>query len=150
MGDERPDDPEEMATLRALGAAIGEADPVPDWLVAAAAASPGLARLDEELLELLDTATAGVRGGDEDALVFTAGDRTVEVRVERREERRWLDGFVDPADAAEVRLERRAGSATTAVDDVGHFEFAGVPAGLGRLLVVGGDGRTYATTWIIW
>jgi len=72
MGDERPDDPEEMATLRALGAAIGEADPVPDWLVAAAAASPGLARLDEELLELLDTATAGVRGGDEDALVLDA------------------------------------------------------------------------------
>jgi hypothetical protein len=150
MGDERPEDPEELAALRALGDAIDAADPVPGWLVEVAASAPALARLDDELLELLDTSTAGVRSGDDSELVFTAGGRTVEVRVQRRESRRWLDGVVEPVDAAEVRLEQRAGSTTAPVDDVGHFELAGVPAGLGRLVVVAGDGRTYATSWVIW
>src|SRR5262245_44658229 len=63
--------------------------------------------MDEELLELLEIEAATVRG-DDDALVFTAGRRTVEVRVERRDDRRWLDGMVEPADASEVQLEHRA------------------------------------------
>ncbi|MBI2708463.1 MAG: hypothetical protein HYX34_02025 [Actinobacteria bacterium] len=145
----RPGDEELLAALRA---ALDEADPVPPWVLEAAKRAPELAALDGELLELLDAeeTMAGMRSTGTRDVVFRSASRTVEVFVHDRGAGLALDGQLEPPDAAEVSFERVDTTITASVDRLGHFLLTGVPSGLGRIVVVTGEGRRLPSSWLIW
>lgn len=138
--------------LRDLAGLIGDADPVPDHLVAAAKAAPEMVGLDEAYLHLVagSAEVAAVRGEPARDLVFRSPDCTLEVSVHVQGDARNLDGQVLPGDAVEVIHERLTDERRAPVDSFGQFLLSRVPAGLGRLVVVTTGGRRLPAAWVVW
>lgn len=124
-----PDDPEEMGVVDDLKRVIGDADPVPPEVLAAAVASRAWRRVDAELAELVydsvvDAVLVRNRGGARQ-LTFEASGLTVEVEVGPR----TLDGQLVPPQPAQVELRHRHGTLTVSADRLGHFRVEHVPHG---------------------
>ena len=123
------DDPEELEVFDDLKRVIGDADPVPPEVVAAAVASRTWRRIDAELAELVydsvvDAVLVRNRGGARQ-LTFEASGLTVEVEVGPRA----LDGQIVPPQPAQVELRHRDGSLSVSADRLGHFRVEQVPQG---------------------
>lgn len=148
---------DELAVLFAL------LDPVPDHVIAAAAAAPEVvaawADLDAGLIEVLaDTALqaapVGVRSDGGPRLVtFGVGDGPdecsveVEVGTEPSGTLR-LVGLVVPTGPGELEVRHPGGTFRVPVDELGRFRVAGVPPGPLSLVLHGIGARATATDWI--
>lgn len=151
--------------LAELAGMFERADPVPDHVLAAAAAAPEVISawrdLDAGLLEVLaDTAlpaeAAGVRSGGSPRLVtFGAGaggpddDCTVEVEVGVEPSGTLrLVGLVVPTGPGVLEVRHPGGALRVPVDELGRFRAAGVPSGPLSLAIYGNGERTTTTDWI--
>ncbi len=113
----------------ALKRVVGDSDPVPADVVAAAIASETWRRVDAELAELVYDSVVdaelvrNIRGARQ--LTFEAPELTVEVEVRPAS----LDGQIVPPQAAQIELRHSEGSLTVAADRLGHFRVDHVPRG---------------------
>ncbi len=109
----RPDDDETL--LGELRRVMGDADPVPDHVVAAAELALDWRTIDDELAELLHDSSelaAGVRAeSGARMLSFGAGGLTIELEVAGEGAERTLTGQLDPP--ARARIEVRHAGGTT-------------------------------------
>jgi len=140
--------------LDRLREAADEADPVPDFVIAAGQAAFALRRLDAELAELVrDSADerAGliaVRGDGEVRLIsFETGPVAVELQVTQRGTMRDLVAQISGADIARATVETPGLRHDVALAD-GVVTADGVPAGLLRLHVHTADGHDLVTSWV--
>lgn len=144
---------EDARLLRRVGAMFDLADPVPPRVRSGARAAFGWRDFDALLARLVDEEmSASVRGqGDVRLLTFQAAQLTVAVEATEVNGARKLIGQLVPAGAGEVALEsadRAAGPLVSAVDHLGRFSLAAVPAGLVRLRCSLPDGTRVVTEWV--
>jgi hypothetical protein len=135
-----------------LGAALREADPVPEHVLAAARGAWTWRTIDQELAALVfDSATelTGVRDrGGARQLTFQAPGLEIEVMVADPAARR-LVGQLVPAGPATVVIESTDGKIGREADRFGRFTFDAVPAGPVRISVTAPDGASIATDWVV-
>lgn len=128
---------EDEVLVAELRTALAQADPVPEYVVAAAKESFGWRRVDEELAALIgdsDAApVAGIRSiGDPTEprlLTFEGPGITVEVEITPQGEKRRLVGQLVPPRSAQVEVRWQGGSVTSEADSIGLFSATYVPAG---------------------
>ena len=145
--------PSDEQLLEELGAALAEADPVPDHVLAAAKAGYTWRTIDAELAELafdsLVDELAGVRseGGDRQ-LTFRSADLEIEVIVRGAAERTLIGQLVPPQPGA-VELVAADESRRFDVGPDGTFTIADLPARPLRLRCSLAEGETIVTTpWL--
>jgi hypothetical protein len=144
--------PGDRELLSALAEAWGD-DPLPDGIIERAEALLTWAGVDEELAELLESAStepAGTRGAGgasaPAAVEFQVGDGSVVIEVSLGAAA--VEGQVLGVAATEVVLERPTGDAgSSPVDDLGRFSIADPGAGPVRLRVVTGSANEVRTDW---
>lgn len=162
MTDEDPEI-ERDPLLDDLAAMFAQLDPVPDHVITAAVAAPGVvaawADLDAGLLDVLADSVlqpmaAGMRSGGGARLVtFGSADGPdgcsveVEVGVEPSGMLR-LVGLVVPTGPGELEVRHPGGALRVPVDELGRFRAAGVPPGPLSLVIHGIGARATATDWI--
>jgi hypothetical protein len=141
--DGNPDLSDDERLLAELGAALDDAEPVPDDLVGFATASLTWRTVGAELAELLfDSAqdeTVAVRAAPTAAgrlLSFGHGERGVELELDAVR----LVGVVRPAGRYAVELQGTGATDATTSDAGGMFEVATPPPGPLRLVVTPVDG----------
>lgn len=146
--------PDDGWLLSRLREAADDADPVPEFVIAAGRAAFALRRLDAELAELVrDSADerAGliaVRGDGEVRLIsFETGPVAVELQVTQRGMMRDLVAQISGADVAVAEVETPGLRHDVALAD-GVVTADGVPAGLLRLHVHTADGHDLVTSWV--
>lgn len=143
--------------LAALGAALAEADPIPEAAHAAALAAFDLGALEGELAEvvadsLLDRPLAGVRhDGDADRYLEVRAD-ALTVEIDLPAHSTVVVGRLDPPGPGQVLVELTSASGavervTLPVDELGRFEGDVGPGSL-RLHVTTGSGPV-TTPWIV-
>lgn len=158
-GPERTEgDDEEHRLLETLGALTARLDAVPAPVAHAARESFTWRTVDAELAELAydslldDDRLAGVRSVDAPrSLAFEGPELSVEVEVAESGAGRRLLGQVAPGQAGEVEVRHRNGRMTVAVDEVGRFSAADIPAGPVSLRFVpaAGDQAPLETAWTV-
>jgi hypothetical protein len=134
-----------------LGRMLGEADPMPDWVVAATRAAITTRTIDTELARLVgdttDASFEAVRTAAGPRMVsFAGGGVQVDLEIEDSGE---LIGQLTDASTEGCELEDRAGRRyPVAVDGLGRFAGAVPGPGPIRLHCRARDGRPVATSWI--
>jgi hypothetical protein len=149
MADHEQDDERLLAEL---GAALHEADDVPEWFLDTARSALEWYTLDAELAMLThDSATtpelAGARAEplSVHSLTFSGPETTIAVEVDPDA----LRGQVAPRRAGEMELRPRDGRIVKVpVDEDGWFEVRPKPAGAFRLLFRSVDGQVVLTGWV--
>jgi hypothetical protein len=145
----RPDDDETL--LGELRRVMGDADPVPDHVVAAAELALDWRTLDDELAELLHDSSelaAGVRAASgARVLSFGTGGLTIELEVAGEGAERTLTGQLDPPAPARIEVRHAGGTTELDADEHGRFIARGVPAGTVSLRCLAGP-RAVATPWL--
>lgn len=128
-------------TLDNLASLWRARDPAPDGLVDRILVSLAMEEVDEEyeLLHLVDRSSqlAGTRRGDESPLSisFVGDDVSLLLRVSRLGQNRRIDGWVAPAQEAQVTVRGVDREWHARVDEHGRFEIPMVAAGLARVVV---------------
>jgi hypothetical protein len=146
-----PRSDDEAAVLTELGAALREADEVPDEFVAAALAALTWRTIDAELAELTFDSAADVAlatrtryGASARTLTFGAGEVSVEIEVTEA----GIVGQLSPSAGGSVVCQTPAGTFDEApVDDVGCFVLRTPPSGPVRLRAESA-GHAVATSWV--
>jgi hypothetical protein len=134
-----------------LGRVLGEADPMPEWMVAASRAAITTRALDSELAELVgDSGDASFEAVRSEAgtrmLAFAGGGVQVDLEIEGAGE---LIGQLTGASGEGCELEDRAGRRyPVAVDDLGRFLVTLPGPGPVRLHCRTPEGRPVTTSWI--
>ena len=127
-------------------------DPTPESVLAAARGAFAWREFDAELARLLDEESLvgqAVRAtGDHRLLTFEAERLTFVVEATELAHGRKLVGQVVPAGPRELFLENAEGASTAAaVDELGRFSLAQLPAGPARLRCELPDGTRVVTEW---
>ncbi len=122
--------------LRELRAVVGQVDPVPPEMVAAARASFIWRTIDAELAQLTSDSVldadrmAAVRGvGTPELLTFEASGLTVEVETAVGPDGLRLLGQLVPAQPAHIEIRHGGGTTAVDADDMGRFTAAGLRLG---------------------
>ena len=126
----RPDDDETL--LGELRRVMGDADPVPDHVVAAAELALDWRTIDDELAELLHDSSEldrrrprGVRRAR--ARASARGGLTIELEVAGEGAERTLTGQLDPPARARIEVRHAGGTTGVDADARGRFIARGVP-----------------------
>lgn len=147
----RADDLPDDLLLDAVARHYAATDPAPAEVLAHAKAIAHVARLDEELAELLDDAAslAGVRAGTAELLRFRASTLTIELRPPSPDAARLVGQVVGapPGSSPRVVLEARDLAVEASCDEDGFFVIDGAPTGPVRLRVHGPGLPAVRTEW---
>jgi len=145
----RFDDDETL--LGELRRVMGDADPVPDHVVAAAELALDWRTIDDELAELLHDSSeqaVGVRAESGARMLSFGGDGlTIELEVAGEGPERTLTGQLDPPAPARIEIRHPGGVTEVEADAQGRFIARGVPAGTVSLRCLVGP-RAVATPWL--
>jgi len=145
----RFDDDETL--LGELRRVMGDADPVPDHVVAAAELALDWRTIDDELAELLHDSSelpAGVRAEAGARMLSFGGDGlTIELEVAGEGPERTLTGQLDPPAPARIEVRHPGGVTEVEADAQGRFIARGVRAGTVSLRCLVGP-RAVATPWL--
>ena len=145
----RFDDDETL--LGELRRVMGDADPVPDHVVAAAELALDWRTIDDELAELLHDSSeqaAGVRAEAGARMLSFGGDGlTIELEVAGEGPERTLTGQLDPPAPARIEVRHAGGVTEVEADAQGRFIARGVRAGTVSLRCLVGP-RAVATPWL--
>jgi hypothetical protein len=146
------DEYDDVRLLAELNSLYESEDPAPDSVLAAARGAFAWKDFDAELARLLDEeslAGQAVRAtGDHRLLTFEAEHLTFVVEATELAHGRKLVGQVVPAGPRELWLESAGGASTAAaVDELGRFALAQLPAGPARLRCELADGTRVVTEW---
>jgi hypothetical protein len=140
--------------LARLGHIADQLDPVPELVYQMAYAGFQLRSLDSEIAELVEDsalhadALATVRGDDVRLLYYQASEVGIELEVTSHAGRHAVLGQVVGGADWEVRAETAAGIRPVAVDDLGRFSLADLPAGPFRVRVTSPDRPPVTTNWV--
>jgi hypothetical protein len=140
--------------LARLGQIADQLDPVPELTYRLAYASFQLRSLDSEIAELVEDSAlrtdqlAGVRGDDARLLYYQASELGIELEVTSHGGRHAVLGQVVGGADWEVRAETAAWTRPVAVDELGRFRLADLPAGPFRVRVQSPHRPTVTTNWV--
>jgi hypothetical protein len=143
---------DDVRLLAQLNSLYQNDDPTPEFVLAAARDAFGWKEFDAELARLLDEESLVGRAvratGDHRLLTFEAEHLTFVVEATELTHGRKLVGQVVPAGPRELFLESPEGASTAAaVDELGRFSLAQLPAGPARLRCELPDGTRVVTEW---
>lgn len=143
--------PEDRALLAELRRLSGSVDPVPEHVLAAAAAAGQLLSADWDWLDTLADNGMLVRAGTSRQLSFGRDGHAVLELELRGADRLVLVGLVDLVDllGAVVEVRWATGAVTAPLDDAGCFRVAGLPRVPVRIVVLRLDARPLATRWLL-
>lgn len=144
---------DDETTLGILRHGLAEADPIPEYVRAAAREAILWRTLDAEMAQLVfDSAVdelAGVRSAGSDRQVtFRAPGVEIEVGV-MAVDGREITGQLVPPQSATVELRSGETIRETVTDRLGRFRFADVASGSVAIVVITDDGTRIATEWMV-
>lgn len=159
MTDDEPGGPHEQAMpdddqlLDLLAAALREADPVPDHVLAGARSAFTWRTIDAELAELVFDSSrelTGVRSEETNRqITFRAPGVEIEVMVIENGNRRLVGQLVPPS-SKQVELVGTDSVHSAETDRLGRFTFDDLAPGPVRLVVLGEDGtHLVQTEWVL-
>lgn len=145
--------PTDDQLIEMLALALNATEPVPPHALQAAYETMSAETFEAELARLVfDSATdqlVGVRGAETARQVtFRAPGVEIEIMVMAEGERR-LVGQLVPPQAATIELRFANEVRESGTDNLGRFQFTGVPTGEIQLAVTTEDGGKVITEWMV-
>ena len=90
-----------------------------------------------------------VPAAPERQLRFACAECQLDITIADEGRDRLVEGRVSPAGVLQVVHERLSDARSSPVDRCGYFSLPRVPRGLGRLVLVTGDGRRLPSAWTV-
>jgi hypothetical protein len=113
----------------------------------------GHSRTEQHVMAVRPRATvappSSVPAVPERQLRFACAECQLDITIMDEGRDRLVEGRVSPAGLLQVVHERLSDARSSPVDRCGYFSLARVPRGLGRLVLVTGDGRRLPSAWTV-
>ena len=93
--------------------------------------------------------TSSLQAAPERQIRFACAECELDVTIVDEGRDRLVEGRVSPAGVLRVVHERLSDARSSPVDRCGYFSLPRVPRGLGRLVLVTGDGRRLPSAWTV-